>query len=222
MAEIPLVVDADRPHGSAASRRLRAGGHIPAIVYGHGIEPIAVAVEGRALRTALSTESGTNALLRLEIGQTHHLALAREIQRHPVRHTVIHVDFQIVRRDEIIQSDVAVSLVGDTTAIHRAEGTVDQELFSLTVKAKPADLPSHLEVDVSSLGIGDVVRVSDIELPEGVSTDVDPEAVIAVAHAQRAALVEEAEGEEAAEGAADAEGGAEAGQADAASGSSES
>ncbi len=209
MAEISLVVDAGRTHGPAASRRLRAAGQIPAIIYGHGMEPIAVSVDGRALRSALTTESGTNALLRIEIGDTHHLALAREIQRHPVRHTVTHVDFQIVRRDEIIQSDVSISLVGDTTAIHRADGTIDQELFSLPVKAKPADLPSHLEFDISTLGIGDIVRVSELELPDGVATDVDPDTVVAAVHAMRVA----AEGE----GAEGAEGEAEGGEGEAAS-----
>jgi large subunit ribosomal protein L25 len=193
MAEIPLVVDAGRTHGTADSRRLRAAGKIPAIVYGHGMEPVSVTVDGRALRTALGSDAGTNALLRLEIGEIHHLALAREIQRHPVRHTVTHVDFQVVNRDQIVTYELAVSLVGEATAVVRADGTVDQELFSLQVKAKPGDLPSHLELDISELTIGDALRVSDIKLPDGVITDADPEILVVGAHPSKRVVAEEGE-----------------------------
>jgi large subunit ribosomal protein L25 len=199
MAEIPLVVDAGRPHGTAVSRRLRAAGKIPAVVYGHGMEPVSVTVDGRALRTALGSDAGTNALLRLEIGDTHHLALAREIQRHPVRHTVTHVDFQVVNRDQIVSYELTVTLVGEATAVARADGSVDQELFSLQVKAKPGDLPSHLELDIAELAVGDTLRVSDIELPEGITTDADPETLVVVAHAGKGrAGAEEGEAGEAA------------------------
>jgi large subunit ribosomal protein L25 len=197
MAEIPLVVDAGRPHGTSDSRRLRAAGKIPAIVYGHGMEPVSVTVDGRALRTALGSEAGTNALLRLEIGETHHLALAREIQRHPVRHTVTHVDFQVVNRDQIVTYELTVALIGEATAVARADGTVDQELFSLQVKAKPGDLPSHLELDISELTVGDSLRVSDIVLPDGVITDADPEILVVGAHPSKRVAVEEGEGGEA-------------------------
>jgi large subunit ribosomal protein L25 len=215
MPEIALAVDARPDTGSAASRRLRAEGRIPAVVYGHGIEPLSVAVDARALRGALTSDAGTNALLRLELGETEHLVLARDIQRHPVRHTVSHVDFQIVRRDEIVHAEVNVTLTGDAVAVHKGEGTVAQEIFSLEVKAKPADLPSHLELDISELQIGDQLRVSDIVFPEGVATDLDPETILVIAHPPRVVVeeVEEAEEEEGAVAAAAAEGAAEGGGA---------
>src|ERR1700760_3994671 len=97
MAEITLVADPGRPTGSAASRRLRAAGRIPAVGYGHGGAGTSVSVDGRDLRHALSGEAGLNQLLSLKVGSDTHLALARAVQRHPVRHTVLHVDFQIVR-----------------------------------------------------------------------------------------------------------------------------
>ncbi|HEX3947367.1 MAG TPA: 50S ribosomal protein L25, partial [Acidimicrobiales bacterium] len=102
MPEITLHAEIGRPLGSRPARRLRTEGKIPGVVYGHGTDPVPVAVAGRELRVALSGESGTNTLLSLDTGETTYLTLARELQRHPVKGTVTHVDFQIVRRDEII------------------------------------------------------------------------------------------------------------------------
>ncbi|MDA8313436.1 MAG: 50S ribosomal protein L25 [Actinomycetota bacterium] len=175
MPEIVLDAEAGRPLGSSAARRLRAAGKVPGIVYGHGTDPVPVAVSGRDLRIALSGEAGTNALFSLRVGGTTYLTMARELQRHPVRGTISHVDFQIVRRDEVIAADVQIVLVGDATLVHRGDGNVDQQLFSLTVHAKPQDIPTSVEVDVSGLTIGGVIRVGDLSLPEGVSTDLDDE-----------------------------------------------
>ncbi|MGA2209506.1 MAG: 50S ribosomal protein L25 [Acidimicrobiales bacterium] len=191
MADITLVVDPARPSGSRESGRLRAAGRIPAIVYGHGIDPISVSVDAKDLRTALGGEAGSRALLRLVIGDGEHLAMARQLQRHPVRHTVIHVDFQVVGRDEVVSAEVPIILVGEATAVFRDDGTVDQEMTVVTVKAKPADLPPNLEVDVSTLEIGDSIRASDITLPPGVELDEDGDSPVVVAHAPRA-VVEEA------------------------------
>jgi large subunit ribosomal protein L25 len=147
---------------------------------------MAVAVGARDLRAALTTEAGLNALLSLKIGETTHLAIAKEIQRHPVRQTVSHIDFQVVRRDEIVTADVRVVLIGESEAVHRAGGTIDQELLSLQIKAKPGDVPAILEIDISALDIGDSLRVSDIVLPSGVMSEVDPESAVVVAHMPRA------------------------------------
>ena len=91
-----------------------------------------------------------------------------------MRQTVTHVDFQVVRRDEIVTAEVRIALIGDSEAVHRAEGTIDQEMLSLQIKAKPGDVPVVIEVDISALEVGDSLRVSDLVLPEGVTTDVDP------------------------------------------------
>ena len=191
MADITLVADPTRPSGSRESGRLRAAGRIPAVVYGHGIDPISVSVNARDLRTALGGEAGSRALLRLVIGDGEHLAMARQLQRHPVRHTVIHVDFQVVSRDEVISAEVPILLVGEAVAVNKNDGTVDQEMTVVSVKAKPADLPPNLEVDISDLEIGDSIRAGDIELPPGVELDEDGDSPVVVAHAPRA-VVEEA------------------------------
>ncbi len=130
MDEISLVAEPRSDKGSPATRRLRVSGRVPGVVYGHGVKPIPVSVDERALHGALSTEAGANALIDLTIGKTHHLALARELQRHPVRQTVAHVDFIVVRRDEIVAAEVPVTLVGEALAVSRAGGTVEQLLLS--------------------------------------------------------------------------------------------
>ncbi|MGO9197557.1 MAG: 50S ribosomal protein L25 [Acidimicrobiales bacterium] len=216
MAEIQLVAESGRSEGSRASRRLRHDGRIPAVVYGHGIDPIPVSVDARDLRVALNGEAGARALLELHIGATQHLAVARQLQRHPVRQTVIHVDFQVVSRDEIISADVPITLVGEAMAVQRGGGTVAQELQTLNVKARPANLPPRFDIDISDLEIGHTIRVSDIELPEGVVSDTDPDqAVVTGQPPQAIAVPEEAEAVEGAEGAA---AGGEAGEAEAAGG----
>jgi large subunit ribosomal protein L25 len=206
MAEVILVAEVGRPVGSRAVRRLRREGKVPGVVYGHGTDPLPIAVVGRELRAALTGEAGLNQLLSLDTGSATFLTLARELQRHPVAQTVTHVDFVIVRRDEVISADVPIVLVGEAIEVHHGDGLVDQQMFSLSIRAVPAAIPSSIEADVSSLTIGGQVRVSDLPLPDGVTTDVDPDSAIAIGQPPRVVAAEElAEGEEgAAEGTADA------------------
>ncbi len=205
MAEITLRATAGRGIGSSESRRLRREGQIPAVVYGHGMEAVAVAVSGRELRAALSTDAGLNAVLSLQVEGSQYLALTREIQRHPVRGTVVHVDFQVVDPDEAVAAEVPVVLVGEALAVAHGDGVVDQQLFTLTVHATPSQIPTSVEVDVSELTIGGSIRVADVVLPRGVVTDLDPEA--AVVHGAPPRVQARGEGE----------GGAEAGAAPAGS-----
>ncbi len=210
MPEITLAAEVGRPLGSRNTRRLRREGKIPGVIYGHGTEPLPVAVVGRDLRTALSGDSGLNTLLSLEAAGKTYLTLAREIQHHPVKGTVNHVDFVIVRRDEIIAAEVPISLIGEAIEVQRGDGLVDQQLFNLSVRAIPANVPSSIEVDVSELVIGGAVRVADLPLPEGVTTELDGESIVVIGQPPRVVVEEAAEGEaaegEAAEGEA-AEGG---------------
>lgn len=212
MAEITLVAEPGRTTGSSESRRLRAAGRIPAVVYGHGMEGISVSVDGRDLRHALSGESGTNQLLELKIGSDSHLAMARVLQRHPVRNTVVHVDFQIVRRDEVISADVPIVLVGEAKAVAQEQGLVEQPLNSLTVRATPGRIPNSIEIDISDLKVGEGIRVGDLQLPSGVTTDVPEDEIVVIASISTVAA-EVAEAEAEAEAAAEAEAGAGEGEA---------
>jgi large subunit ribosomal protein L25 len=210
--EIALPVETGRVIGSRPAGRLRAAGKIPGVVYGHGLSPVSVAVEGRALRAALMTDAGLNALMSMQLDGTEHLVLARDIQRDPVKHKVIHVDFQIVRRDEVMSVDIPITITGEAEAVHREDGLVAQEIFSLTVNATPGNIPNSIEVDITELKVGDAIRVSDLNLPTGVTTDVDPEAAIVVGQPPQVVVeAEPVEGEEgeAAAGEAGAEGAAE-------------
>jgi large subunit ribosomal protein L25 len=214
MAEIPIAAEAGRPVGSASSRRLRTAGKIPAVVYGHGVDPLPVAVDAKDLRAALTTDAGLNALLALKVDGATHLTMAKVVQRHPVRGTVAHVDFQIVRRDEVVTAEVPIVLVGEALQVHRDDGHVDHQLFNIAVHAVPGRIPNGVEVDVSDLTIGQTIRVAELSLPSGVTTDVDPEAPVVVGQAPQvseADLVpegaeEEAAAEEGAEAAPEGEG----------------
>src|SRR5262249_3287635 len=156
--------------------------------YGHGQSVAAVSVDARDLRHALSGDAGLNQLLSLQVGSETHLALARSLQRHPVRHTVVHVDFLIVRRDEVISADVPIVLVGEAKSVEQEQGIVEQQLTSLAVNATPDRIPPHFEVDISGLTVGEAVRVSDLALPSGVTTDVSPDEPVVLATVSRAAI----------------------------------
>ncbi len=172
------------------------------MLYGHGVDPQALAVDSRELRGALQSDAGLNALISLKVDGANHLAMARQLQRHPVRGTVDHVDFVIVRRDEVVAVEVPVHLVGEALEVHRADGLVEQQLFSLVINATPANIPATIDVDVSELTIGDAVRVGDLKLPSGVTTDADPEEPIVAGQSSRVAADLEADEAAVAEGAA--------------------
>ncbi len=212
MAEITLSVETGRPLGTGAAKRLRAEGRIPGVVYGLGTEPTPVTVDWKPLRAALTTDAGLNALLDLDVGGETSLAVVKELQRHPIRGDVLHIDFLRVSADVAISVDVPITLEGDAESVYRNDGTVDHVLFTLTVHAKPGDIPNELVVDVSHLTIGDSIRVKDLKLPSGVTTDVDPEEAVVLAQVSAAAIegeaIAEADAELAAEQSAENEDGA--------------
>ncbi len=179
------------------------------MLYGHGAEPRSLAVLRRELRQALTTEAGMNALIDLEVDGSTHLTLVRDLQRDPVRNLVTHVDFILISRDEVITVDVPVTLSGEADEVTRAGGTVEQVLFTLAISATPGRIPNELTVDVAGLAIGDTIRVGDLPLPEGVSTEVDADEAVVTAGVSQATMEAEeraveggaGEGDGAAEGA---------------------
>ena len=193
MPDIILRAEPRLELGSRSSRRSRAQGKIPAVIYGHGLDAVAVLVDGRELQHALSSEAGLNALLTLEVGEDRHLSLARDLQRHPIRGSLLHVDFQIVRRDEQVSSEVPVTLVGDAVEVHRAGGLVEQQMFVTSVKAVPDRITHAIEVDVSAMVIGGSIRAGDLSAPEGVLLEADPDLVVVVAQPPVVATAGEAQ-----------------------------
>jgi large subunit ribosomal protein L25 len=203
MSEYKLAAENRSEAGKGAARRLRASGRVPAVLYGHGTKPQHLSVDARQFGQALRTDAGVNVLISLEVGRNQHLALAKEIQRHPVKGSLIHVDFIQVRRGEKVHVQVPVHLVGEAPGA-REGGILDQDLYQLNVEAEVTAVPEAVDADVSGLGIGDVLRVADLKAPDGAVILDDPEAsVVSVVAPTVEAEPEAEEGEEgeAAEGA---------------------
>lgn len=181
MAEITLTAHSGRPTGSSVARRLRAEGKVPGVVYGLAADPTPVTVEWRELRTVLTTDAGLNALIDLTVDGDTKLSIVKDLQRDPIRHTVEHVDFLLIRRDQAITVDVPIVLTGEAEDVVKGGGMVDQVIVSLSVAAMPADIPNEINIDISELQIGDAVRVGDLPLPAGVTTEVDAEEPVVTA-----------------------------------------
>lgn len=207
--ELTLTAESGRPTGSRAAGRLRAEGKVPGIVYGLGREPVAVSVEWSELRRALTTEAGLNALIGLEIDGRRDLTIVKDLQRHPVRRDVLHVDFLRVDPDAPVEVEVPIVTTGEAKQVEAARGIVEHHLKTLTVKARPADIPNEVVVDLTALTLGAAIVVGDLALPEGVTCDVDPETSVVAGVATRFSVQAEAAGAEETEGEA-AEGGSEA------------
>lgn len=210
MADATLIAQRRTESGKGPSGRVRVEGLVPAVVYGLGVDNVSVAVSQRELVHILSGGSGMNTLITLSIDGTEELAIARELQRHPVKGNVIHVDFVRVRADQTIQAEIPVHLTGEAEGAVRG-GVLEQLVHTLTVEAKPSDFPPAIEHDVSALEIGGQVYVRDLTVPNGVTVLQNPDELVAQISAPRVAEAGAGEGE-GAEGAT-AEGGAAAAEA---------
>ena len=187
MSQVTLNASTSRTTGSRTSRRLRSAGSIPGVVYGVGSEPLAVAVNAKEFRTAVSGEQGLNTLLELDADGRRFLVMAREIQRHPVRGTVAHVDFQIVDPNKPVVADVALHIIGDAVEVRHADWEVDQQLFSLELRTRPDQIPTHIDVDITELRVGGTIRIADLVLPAGVEPVGEPATAVVATHAGRSA-----------------------------------
>jgi len=161
MAEVRLQAERRTVAGKGGARKTRAAGKVPAIVYGGGMEPIPVQVDRRELVSALHTDAGMNVLLDLAIGDTTTLALTRELQRDPVRGTLLHADFVKVDRTQEIEVEVPIHLTGEAPGV-REGGVLEHQLFTAHVRCLPTAMPEHIVADISSLGPGDALKVADL------------------------------------------------------------
>lgn len=178
LMEITLKAQPRTGKGKGPARRARAAGLVPAVVYGSTVDPIPLLLDAREMWHALHTEAGSNVLINLETDTgARLLTIPREIQKHPVKGTLLHVDLLNVDRDETITADVPVHLFGESRGVKEG-GQIDHHFHELKVEARPTDIPSAIEVDVSDLGIGDSVRVSDIATLPGVVILNDPDDLI--------------------------------------------
>jgi large subunit ribosomal protein L25 len=197
-----LAAEPRAERGSRPAGRLRRAGRVPAVVYGLGGDTVAVTVPSRELTHLLAR--GANTLITLGIDGGEQLTLARQVQRHPTRGDLVHVDFIRVRTDVAVTAEVPVHLLGEPEGV-RNGGLLEQLVFGLPIEARPQDIPSVIETDVSALEIGDQVRLSDLVVPPRVTPTLEPDALIAQVVAPRVTAAEEeaaaeAEAAEAAEG----------------------
>jgi large subunit ribosomal protein L25 len=210
--------------GKGAARKLRAAGRVPGVVYGHG-DAVAIDVDARELYRLLHTDAGMNVLVDLKVGKDEWLAMPRDVQRDNIRDLLIHVDFFRIARDEKITVEVPVHIVGDSHGV-REGGVVEHHLWNLQLECFPQDVPTSVEADITALGIGESLKVDNLEVPEGctvlspldeiVVSVVTPQVLRVEEEEEEAAAAEAAEGEAApaAEGEAApaaAEGGEEGG-----------
>lgn len=203
---IQLEVRERAERGSRRSRRLRAEGLIPGVLYGKG-HSRAIVVAERDLRTAMTGPSGLHAILDVVIeGQTTvHPSVLADYQQDPIRGTLSHIDLREVRLDQPIHAAVVIHLVGESVGV-KSGGVLSLVTREVQVEALPADIPEHIDVDMSGMEVGDVLRLEDIRPIADVTFLDDPyETVIATVSTPRGyAELEEAEAEAAAE--AEAEG----------------
>ena len=167
-----------RKIGSAESRRLVATDHIPGVIYGHGMVPVKITVERRDLRVALAGPAGVNTILELQVGDAKYPAIVKELQRDPVKRVVRHIDFMQISLTELITMDIPVHLTGIAKAVLSDGGLVDATVNTIQIRATAANIPNEILIDVTAMGMQDVIRLSDIALPAGVSAIGDPDLVV--------------------------------------------
>ena len=178
--------------GKGFARRLRAAGKIPAVIYGHGTEPVHVALPGHQVSLIIRR---ANALLELDIDGKEHLTLVKDVQKDPVHQIIEHIDLLVVRKGEKVTIDVPVIVTGEP-----APGTiVNQDANTLSIEAEATHIPQHLEVSVEGLEEGAHITAADVTLPKGSTLLADPEVLVVAISVPAAPVEEEAEAPAAAE-----------------------
>ncbi len=209
MDQVTLTARPRTESGTRPSRRSRRDGDVPAIVYGRGLDPLSVLVRRKELHAALRTEAGLNAILSIEIEDGDNLlAVAREVQRHPVRGEITHLDLIKVSLDVAITAEVGLELLGTPTQVSEDGAIVEQIQATVILTALPTAIPSSIPLDISGLHLGETLKVADLPEMDGVTYTDDPEAPLVTLTLPRAEVAAAAEDEEGDEGTADADGAA--------------
>jgi large subunit ribosomal protein L25 len=181
MATANLAVKVRTTAGKGAARKLRAVGEIPAIVYGHGREPQSLAIDTYTLERLLEKVSYKTTVIELELaGSANARTLIREIQRHPFKRHILHVDFQELVAGEKVTVRVPLVFVGTPEGVRTGGGILDSVMHELEIQCDPSIIPNHFDVDVSHLIVGHSMHVSDVKVPEGVEILDDASATMCV------------------------------------------
>jgi large subunit ribosomal protein L25 len=164
--------------GRNAVKQVRARGAVPAVIYGAHETPSNLEVDRKAIETVLAHAASEHVLVELDIDGASKLSIIQEVQHHPVRGDILHIDFHAVSATETVSSEVPIEAVGEPVGVKTHGGLLQQQVRSLEIECLPQNLPDFLKVDVSALEIGQSIHVKDLVLPEGVTTSVDPEITV--------------------------------------------
>jgi large subunit ribosomal protein L25 len=206
MATVSLSANSRDVKGKGAARTLRSQGQIPAVIYGHGRDPQPLALNARDLDKMLSHIQAESTVIEVTVGGQTAKTLIREIQRHPIKRQILHVDFQALVAGEKVTVSIPIVLVGIPEGVRLEGGVLDHTLRELEIEVDPSNIPDRFELDVTNMVIGDSKHVSDLSIPPGVEVLDDPETSVAVLAAPRAVIEEVAPVAEAVEGEAGAVG----------------
>ena len=197
--------------GKGAARKIRAAGRVPAVVYGHGADPLPVSIEARELFHLLHTDAGMNILVDMRVDHDSFLAMPREIQRDNLKGRFLHVDFLRIARDEKVSVEVPIHLGGESHGVKEG-GVVEHHLWALHVECFPQDVPSALEADITTLGLNESLKVSDLSIPDAITLLTSLDDIIVSVVPPQILRVEEEEEEEGAEAVEGEEGAEEGGE----------
>jgi|SRR5271168_1776904 large subunit ribosomal protein L25 len=206
MANAQLNATPRADTGKGVARKLRQTGRIPGIIYGHAREPLPLSINTRDFEKLLEHISAENTVIELSLDGKMSRTLIREIQRHPFRREYLHVDFQELVAGETVVVRIPLVLIGIAIGVRQDGGVLDQTMRDLEIEVDPANMPNHIDVDVTNVNIGESIHVRDLTLPAGVTPLTDLDAAIVVVAAPRAVIeATPAAPAEGAEGAAPAE-----------------
>lgn len=186
MATASLNAEPRSDTGKGVARKLRAAGKVPGVIYGHGREPQALSLNARDFDRLAERVRITSTVIELALDGRTARTLVRELQRDPIRRTVLHVDFQELVAGEKVTVNVPLRFVGTPEGVKTGGGILEEIVHQLSIECDPSNIPDHIDVDVSALTIGHSMHVSDLTLPEGVEIDEDPETTVAVVSAPKA------------------------------------
>ena len=186
MATVSLSAKARSTSGKGAARSLRRDGRLPAIIYGHAREPLSLSVPEREFERLLEKHNAENTVIELSIDGSLSRTLIREIQRHPVKRNVLHVDFQELVAGERVVVRIPIVLTGTPEGVRSSGGILSQIMQELEVRVDPLHMPSKIEVDVTDVAIGHSIHVSEITtIPEGVEVIDEPESTVCIVAAPK-------------------------------------
>jgi large subunit ribosomal protein L25 len=195
MATASLKATAREEAGTGVARKIRQGGNIPAVIYGHGRDPQMLSLEAREVERLLGSISAASTVIELAVDGATARTLIREIQRHPVKRNILHIDFQQLVAGEKVTVSVRIRFTGTADGVRNSGGILAETMHELSVRCDPSLIPDHVEVDVTPLTIGHSIHVRDLTLPEGVQVLDDAGATVCVCTAPAAAIEEAAPAE---------------------------